>query len=100
MGCDGPLREWKRMGWDAMDPFVNGKEWGGMRCYRFSVSWILVCQYAEATVLVDITFQEGQRTDLFIGWQIKGSEFYEWCFLYHLLNYYCVELCTLAFKIF
>jgi hypothetical protein len=32
--------------------------------------------YREATVLVDITFQEGERIDLFIGWQNKRDEFY------------------------
>jgi len=55
---------------------VNGKEWGGMRCYWFSVSWMLVYRYTGATVLVDITFQEGEHIDLFIGWQNKRDELY------------------------
>lgn len=30
----------------------------------------------EAAVLVDIAFQEGESTDLFIGWQNKRDELY------------------------
>ena len=49
-----------------------------MRCYWFSVSWMLVYRYRGATVLVDITFQEGEHIDLFIGWQNKRDELYGW----------------------
>ena len=49
-----------------------------MSCYWFSVSWMLVYRYTGATVLVDITFQEGEHIDLFIGWQNKRDELYGW----------------------
>ena len=37
---------------------------------------MLVYRYTGATVLVDITFQEGEHIDLFIGWQNKRDELY------------------------
>jgi len=78
---------------------VNGKEWGGMRCYWFSVSWMLVYRYTGATVLVDITFQEGAHIDLFIGWQNKRDELYGWRvfsasfveLLLHWIMYTCLQ---------
>jgi hypothetical protein len=54
---------------------VNGKEWDGVYCHRFSVRCMRVYRYTEA-ILVDITFQEGESTDLFIGWQNKRDGLY------------------------
>ena len=55
----------------------------------------------EASIRVDIAFQEGESTDLFIGWLNKrdGGVWGYRMFLYHLLNYYCIVLSTVASKI-
>jgi hypothetical protein len=49
----------------------------GVQCHRFSVRCMRVYRYTE-TIPVDIAFQEGESTDLFIGWQNKRAGLYRW----------------------